>query len=185
MMAAESNLSAVSLVCLLEGLGVEGPVVDAQYPAWRPTAAMCVAGYLFLACQGLQVHGLAHVEQAIRQGAVAVVWEPVSDARIGDIASSLSVPTAAIAGLSQKLSVIADRFYAHPREALHVIGVTGTDGKTSVTHFIAQALCCPARSAVCSVRSVTVCTARCKRRRIPRRIRCACRKNWQPCVISV
>ncbi len=140
MMAAESNLSAVSLVCLLEGLGVEGPVVDAQISGLATDSRSVRRGDLFLACQGLQVHGLAHVEQAIRQGALAVVWEPVSDARIGDIASSLSVPTAAIAGLSQKLSVIADRFYAHPSEALHVIGVTGTDGKTSVTHFIAQAL---------------------------------------------
>jgi UDP-N-acetylmuramoyl-L-alanyl-D-glutamate--2,6-diaminopimelate ligase len=140
MMAAESNVPAVSLACLLEGLGAEGRVVDAQVSGLATDSRCVRRGDLFLACQGLQVHGLAHVDQAIRQAAVAVVWEPVSDAQISDIAGSLSVPSAAIAGLSQKLGVIADRFYAHPSNALHVIGVTGTDGKTSVTHFIAQAL---------------------------------------------
>jgi len=140
MMAAESNLPAVSLACLLEGLGVEERMVDVQVSGLATDSRSVRCGDLFLACQGLQVHGLAHVDQAIRQGAVAVVWEPVSDAQISDIAGSLSVPAAAIAGLSQKLSIIADRFYAHPSESLHVIGVTGTDGKTTVTHFIAQAL---------------------------------------------
>jgi len=140
MMAAESQVSAVSLACLLEGLGAEGRVVDAQVSGLATDSRSVRCGDLFLACQGLQAHGLAHVDQAIRQGAVAVVWEPVSDAQISDMAGSLSVPSAAITGLSQKLGIIADRFYAQPSEALHVIGVTGTDGKTSVTHFIAQAL---------------------------------------------
>jgi len=140
MMAAESNLPAVSLACLLEGLGAEGRLVEAQVSGLAIDSRSVRCGDLFLACQGLQVHGLAHVDQAIRQGAVAVVWEPVPDARIADIADSLPVPSAAIAGLSQKLGVIADRFYAHPSRALQVIGVTGTDGKTSVAHFIAQAL---------------------------------------------
>lgn len=140
MMAVESNLSTVSLAGLLEGLGAEGCVPDVQVSGLAADSRSVRRGDVFLACQGLQVHGLAHVDQAIRQGAVAVVWEPVSDAGIGAIASSLSVPSAAIAGLPQKLGVIADRFYAQPSKALHVIGVTGTDGKTSVTHFIAQAL---------------------------------------------
>ena len=139
-MAAESKLSAVSLAALLEGLDAEGSVVDTQVSGLATDSRSVRCGDVFLACQGQRVHGLTHVDQAIRRGAVAVVWEPASDARITDISGQLSVPSAAIAGLSQKLGVIADRFYAHPSQALHVIGVTGTDGKTSVTHFIAQAL---------------------------------------------
>ena len=140
MMAAESSVSAVSLATLLEGLGAEGTVVDTQVSGLATDSRRVCCGDVFLACQGERVHGLTHVDQAIKQGAVAVVWEPVSDARIKDITGRLSVPSVAIAGLRQKLGVIADRFYAHPTRALHVIGVTGTDGKTSVTHFIAQAL---------------------------------------------
>ena len=140
MMAAESNLSAVPLADLLDGLAAEGHVVEAQVSGLATDSRRVRRGDVFLACQGQRVHGLTHVDQAIKRGASAVVWEPASDAHIAELAAQLSLPSVAISGLSHKLGVIADRFYAHPSRALHVIGVTGTDGKTSVTHFIAQAL---------------------------------------------
>ncbi len=140
MMAAESQVSGMSLASLLKGLGAEGSVPDMQVAGLATDSRGVRCGDVFLACQGLRAHGLAHADQAIKRGAVAVAWEPVADAHMNDIAASLPVPSLAIAGLSQKLGVIADRFYAHPSQSLHVIGVTGTDGKTSVTHFIAQAL---------------------------------------------
>ncbi len=140
MMAAESIMPGVSLAALLEGLGAARTMSDIQVSGLATDSRSVCPGDLFLACQGLRVHALAHAEQAIKQGAVAVVTESFSDPRLAEIAESLTVPLVLIAGLSQKLGLIADRFYAHPSKALHVIGVTGTDGKTSVTHFIAQAL---------------------------------------------
>jgi UDP-N-acetylmuramoyl-L-alanyl-D-glutamate--2,6-diaminopimelate ligase len=141
MMAAESTAYGVTLAELLAGL----VAADVSAPDLRVTGLVTDSrsvrgGDVFLACQGLHVHGLAHVEQAVRRGAVAVVWEPVAGTQLSDVAASLSVPSVAVAGLSQKLGEIASRFYARPSSSLHVIGVTGTDGKTSVTHFIAQAL---------------------------------------------
>ena len=62
------------------------------------------------------------------------------DTSLQAVADSLPVPALPVAGLGHKLGPIADRFYAHPTRDMQVIGVTGTDGKTSVTHFIAQAL---------------------------------------------
>ncbi len=140
MMAAESSMSGLSLAWLLEGLYVDGPLADVEISGLATDSRSVRPGDLFLASQGLQVHGLDHVEQALQQGAAAVVWEPVADPRINSIATSLALPAVAVAGLAQKTGVIADRFYAHPSRELHVIGVTGTDGKTSVSHFIAQAL---------------------------------------------
>ena len=98
------------------------------------------SGDLFLACQGLREHALAHAAQAAQGGAVAVLWEPGGDTSLQAVADSLPVPALPVAGLGHKLGPIADRFYAHPTRDMQVIGVTGTDGKTSVTHFIAQAL---------------------------------------------
>ncbi|GMQ87039.1 MAG: UDP-N-acetylmuramoyl-L-alanyl-D-glutamate--2,6-diaminopimelate ligase [Gammaproteobacteria bacterium] len=140
MMAAESNLSGLSLAWLLEGLCIDGAVADNDISGLATDSRSVRPGDLFLAGQGLRVHGLSHVEQALQRGAVAVAWEPVADSHLNRIATTLAVPAVAVAGLAQKTGVIADRFYAHPSRELRVIGVTGTDGKTSVSHFIAQAL---------------------------------------------
>lgn len=105
-------------------------------------------GDLFLAMQGLHSHGLEFAAQAVANGAVAIAWEkntretkaninPVDDL-ILDIDEEIKcVP---ISNLQQHASAIAQRFYHRPSEKLNVIGVTGTDGKTSVSQFIAQTL---------------------------------------------
>jgi len=140
MMAVEPDVSGLSLAWLLEGLCTDGAAVDIVITGLATDSRSVRPGDLFLASQGLQVHGLSHVEQALQRGAAAVAWEPVEDPAIGRMAAALAVPAMAVAGLAQKTGVIADRFYAHPSRELHIIGVTGTDGKTSVSHFIAQAL---------------------------------------------
>jgi UDP-N-acetylmuramoyl-L-alanyl-D-glutamate--2,6-diaminopimelate ligase len=50
------------------------------------------------------------------------------------------VPAIAVPALSQVTGLIAERFYGHPSRGLFMIGVTGTDGKTSCSHYIARAL---------------------------------------------
>ncbi len=95
-----------------------------------------VSGTLFVALKGLQQHGLVYAEKAQELGAVAVIWE--SDAGVG--APSLNIPLFEVKGLRQKLGQVADRFYASPSYSLSMIGITGTDGKTSVSHFLAQAV---------------------------------------------
>ena len=88
-----------------------------------------------------RTHGLQHARQAIALGAAAVVWEPVAgNAGLAETAALLPVPVVSVPGLGQAVGRIADRFYGHPSHGLFMIGVTGTDGKTSCGHFIAQAL---------------------------------------------
>ncbi|HHO68064.1 MAG TPA: UDP-N-acetylmuramoyl-L-alanyl-D-glutamate--2,6-diaminopimelate ligase [Gammaproteobacteria bacterium] len=111
----------------LSGIRVRGLASDSR--------SLC-PGDLFLAVAGLQGHGLDFLDQALARGAVAVAWEPAAGRSVG----SLPVPAIAVEGLGQRLGVVADRFYGHPSQDLFCIGVTGTDGKTSVTHFIATAL---------------------------------------------
>ena len=140
MMVAESRPPAPSLAWLLHDLDA-APTLPALEVAGLATDSRALQpGDLFLAAQGLQAHGLRYAEQALARGAAAVVWEPVEDAELQRLAASLAVPTVAVPGLGHKLGIIADRFYAHPTDGMRIIGVTGTDGKTSVSHFIAQAL---------------------------------------------
>lgn len=93
-------------------------------------------GELFLATAGTRAHGLAHVQDALARGASAVLWEPVH----GLPAPQLPVPALAIEHLGERVSHLAARFYGEPGRSLQVLGVTGTDGKTSTAWLAAQAL---------------------------------------------
>lgn len=95
-------------------------------------------GDLFLACAGERAHGLDWVDDALARGAIAVAWEPAADRRPPVLPPG--VPGVAVPGLRGLAGVIADKFYGSPSQAMSVVGVTGTNGKTSVTHLVAAAL---------------------------------------------
>ncbi len=92
---------------------------------------------LFLACQGARTHGLTHLDEALARGAAAVAWEPVKRVRAP---AAVRVPLIAVPGLSTHIGEIAARLYGNPSARLFVVGITGTDGKTSTAHLISQAL---------------------------------------------
>lgn len=92
-------------------------------------------GDLFLAVSGVGGHGLDHIEQALERGAVAVAWEPQANKEYNG-----PVPGFPVADLGRKVGLIASRFHGHPSRDLFVVGVTGTNGKSSVVSFVAQAL---------------------------------------------
>lgn len=91
-------------------------------------------GYLFLACQGTNSHGLDYVAEATAAGVSAVAY----DASISVTPVDVGVPMVAIDDLGAKLGEIANRFYGRPSEVLGVFGVTGTNGKTTVAWLVAQ-----------------------------------------------
>ncbi|MFZ6047249.1 UDP-N-acetylmuramoyl-L-alanyl-D-glutamate--2,6-diaminopimelate ligase [Pseudomonas sp. CR3202] len=93
-------------------------------------------GDLFLAVPGAQQDGRAHIADAVTRGAVAVAYEAAG----ADVAAIAGAELIAIKGLAAQLSAIAGRFYGEPSRALNLVGVTGTNGKTSVSQLLAQAL---------------------------------------------
>ena len=123
----------VLLTELLAGLGAAAPA--ASVTGLALDSRRVAVGDLFLAAQGSAAHGLSHVEQAIERGAAAIAWEPAP----GVAAPTCAVPEFAVPLLSQKIGVIASRFYGEPSRRAYVFGVTGTDGKTSTAHLVAQA----------------------------------------------
>lgn len=96
------------------------------------------AGALFLATQGTRQHGLQYARQARARGVAAIAWEPGPQATKEYLPDDL--PCMLVPGLHQQIGPIARRFYRNPSDRLRVTGVTGTDGKTSVSQFLAQAL---------------------------------------------
>jgi UDP-N-acetylmuramoyl-L-alanyl-D-glutamate--2,6-diaminopimelate ligase len=88
-------------------------------------------GDLFVAIKGLDADGHEFIADAIRRGAVAVVGE--QEAR-------LSVPYVLVPDSRQALARLAAAFHNHPARRLRVIGVTGTDGKTTTVELIRSIL---------------------------------------------
>ncbi len=89
-------------------------------------------GEAFVAVQGQMGHGLDYARKAVAAGAVAVIHDGLHSV------PELGVPSVKVTGLGQKLGELASRFYAAPSEQMTIAGVTGTNGKTSVAHFLAQ-----------------------------------------------
>ena len=94
-------------------------------------------GDVFVACPGRSVDGRSFIAQALARGAVAVLWDASGGFRWDP---SWRVPNLPMEGLQHRLGALASHVYGHPSRALSVIAVTGTNGKTSVTRWIAQAL---------------------------------------------
>lgn len=93
-------------------------------------------GDLFLAVPGARVDGRTHITEAIAHGAVAIAYE----AEGSTVLPLTDIPMIPVKALAQQLSDIAGRFYSDPSRSLDMIGVTGTNGKTSITQLVAQAL---------------------------------------------
>jgi UDP-N-acetylmuramyl-tripeptide synthetase len=93
-------------------------------------------GSIFVAYPGSAQDGRTYIADAIARGAAAVLWEHQGfewDER-------WDVPNLGIEGLRAKVSEIAGHVYGNPSESLWMAGVTGTNGKTSVSQWIAAAL---------------------------------------------
>jgi UDP-N-acetylmuramoyl-L-alanyl-D-glutamate--2,6-diaminopimelate ligase len=97
-------------------------------------------GSLFLACRGRTSHGLSFAKQAVAQGASAVLYEDTPDVTQAKPDFGSDIFVAAVPKLSQHVGTIADRFFGAPSAAATVVGITGTNGKTTCAWLLAQAL---------------------------------------------
>lgn len=121
-------------------------------------------GDAFFALHGRRQDGSTFIAQAVQQGAAAVVVAipaqacQAEDAAEGDVVQAehaacgnfdyfknlptlpdgIQVPVCYVPCLSTQLGALADEYYDHPSQVLDVVAVTGTNGKTSTTHWIAQ-----------------------------------------------
>ncbi|GGY27022.1 UDP-N-acetylmuramoyl-L-alanyl-D-glutamate--2,6-diaminopimelate ligase [Rhodanobacter panaciterrae] len=93
-------------------------------------------GDAFFALRGTQGHGIEFAASAVQRGAQVVLAE----APAIDGVTPLDVPLLWIENLHTQVGEIAARFYERPSESMRMVGVTGTNGKTSCVQLLAQAL---------------------------------------------
>lgn len=96
------------------------------------------SGNLFVAVPGIGGDGRRYIKDAIEKKAAAVFYEREWSA----LPKSRTVPVIGVNDLAKKIGDMASRFYDQPSVDLRIVAVTGTNGKTSCSHFIASALGC-------------------------------------------
>lgn len=135
------SAASVRLVDLLAGL----PMVDVP-PTLRSVSVGGLTldsrrvhkGDAFVALQGASAHGITFAPAAVASGASVILAETPAPAATQD--ELAAQPVVWIEHLREQLGEIAARFYGRPSEALRVVGVTGTNGKTSAVQLLAHAL---------------------------------------------
>ena len=131
-MPAEHLIRPITLAELLQGFA-EAPALPISGIA--SDSRQLRRGFLFLACQGISSHGADYLEQAIEAGVVAVAYDAAT-AKLPAV--NVGVPMIAVENLSRHLGTIANRYFDSPSAAMQVIGITGTNGKSTVAWIIAQ-----------------------------------------------
>jgi UDP-N-acetylmuramoyl-L-alanyl-D-glutamate--2,6-diaminopimelate ligase len=90
----------------------------------------CVPGSLFFAVTGTQTDGHRYIPQAIDKGAVAVVAEKYQN--------DIPIPQIMVKNSRAALATAAANYYNHPAKQLSIIGITGTNGKTTTVYLLNQ-----------------------------------------------
>jgi len=133
-MTVRDLLSAVATMISVDGaaaLGGQSVLLDQVCPGVTSDSRKVVKGSVFVALQGLTFDGTQFVGAAIAAGAAAIVSERPS---VTPGTVWLQVPNARMA-----LAFLADTFYGSPSRQLKVVGITGTNGKTT-TSFLVRAI---------------------------------------------
>lgn len=138
-MVEQRRTPPVTLDVLLQGL-IPVPAASILVSGLSLDSRRVKPGQIFFALRGRHHDALQFAGTAIDNGAVAVVHQNPANEMLVQLARQRGVTLVHDPDLDRHLGVIAGRFYGEPSQRLKVIGVTGTDGKTSVSHFIAQSL---------------------------------------------
>lgn len=111
------------------------PQYDRQISGLSHDSRYLTENNLFCACRGTQSHAKTYLEMALQKPIAAVLLEEE-----GKIFLKNNIPCIPYPNLTKELGILAAKFYDFPTKEMRIIGITGTNGKTSVSHFIAQHL---------------------------------------------
>lgn len=120
------------VACLKErGIYYQGEETDCEIFSLSTDSREVAKDSLFFCLTGGKLDGHAYAKEAVKHGAVAIVAEHKTDA---------GAPHILVKDTREALAILSASFYGDPTQTLKVIGVTGTNGKTTTTHMLASIL---------------------------------------------
>ena len=127
----------MKLAELIDGLSIDliQGSASAQITGIQEDSRRVTPGCLFAARTGSESNGLADIGDAVAAGAAAVLVPCGAPVDLPQSVTTLATPDVAAV-----LGPLAERFWSRPSEALRLIGVTGTNGKTTVSHLVQHIL---------------------------------------------
>ncbi|MEH7106863.1 UDP-N-acetylmuramoyl-L-alanyl-D-glutamate--2,6-diaminopimelate ligase [Bacillus sp. JJ1764] len=119
-MKLQELLKSLHLLTPYNGVDLEITSLENDHRKVQP-------GSLFICIKGYTVDGHDFAEAAVKNGSVAVIAQRELD---------IEVPVIIVNDTTRAMAVLADAFYGHPTRKLKLIGITGTNGKTTTSHMI-------------------------------------------------
>ena len=115
---------------------------DREINSVRTDSRLVTENDLFIALPGTARHGLSYLSEIVKAGACCVLFEKND---VEDFQSDLDqyrdkIVQLEVDSIRETAGIVIDRFFVSPSHQMQIVGVTGTDGKTSVTRFIAQTM---------------------------------------------
>ena len=140
-----AHLQGVPLRSLLDGIAapdVAAAGLDVCVDDLTLDSREVRRGSLFVALDGRRAHGLQFAGEAAARGAGVVLWDPAGSGGCETALSGLpdGVVSVPVKGLRGVLGRIADRYFGSPSSHLRIVGITGTNGKTTCAYLLAQCL---------------------------------------------
>jgi UDP-N-acetylmuramoyl-L-alanyl-D-glutamate--2,6-diaminopimelate ligase len=123
---------ALSLICRMLGV----PPVAGEVTGVTLNSVAVRPGDLYAALPGARTHGARFADRAVGAGAAGVMTDPVGAQMI----STREVPVLVCDDPRGVLGAVSALVYDHPADSLQTFGITGTNGKTTVTYMLAAAL---------------------------------------------
>lgn len=134
---------AIALTELLAEVSTKDPIPALDIQNISSNSRQITAGSVFVALPGINSNGIDYAIDAVKAGAVVVLYDAgdeYSQQRVPLLRKQVDTQWIGVDQLVQANGFIVSRFFGNPGQAMTIVGVTGTDGKTSVTHLVTQAL---------------------------------------------
>jgi UDP-N-acetylmuramoyl-L-alanyl-D-glutamate--2,6-diaminopimelate ligase len=142
-MMAKIKMPGMLLSDLLSGFTLHDPVPTIQIYDIASNSANVTANSAFVALPGIKTNGIDYAIDAVKAGAVAVIYDATDEyslQRIPLLRKQVDTHWIGVDQLDRANGHIVSRFFGEPGRAMTIVGITGTDGKSSVTHLVTQAL---------------------------------------------
>ncbi len=123
-----------SLLQILKPLGIDESQIPHVFISGLSVNSKSIAkGNLFIAIEGTNENGHSYIADAINSGAAAIITSK-------SYTRNAKVPIFKVENSRKALSIIASEFYDHPSKSMTVIGITGTNGKTTTASLVKSIL---------------------------------------------